>query len=101
MQPNKIIDLDTERRIRAHLERAPVCVIRTPDRENANRNFYEIYSATAEAVQSEILAQMGEAESFGNGYAEFINPRRHPDIGLFFSVGVVVVHPDIYPDGLS
>jgi hypothetical protein len=98
MQPTNIIDLDGERRIRAELERAPVKVFRTPDRENANRNWYFIVSTSADAVQSEITGLRAEVESLGgNGYAEFDIPKLDR-CGLYYAEGVTVVHPDIYPD---
>jgi hypothetical protein len=101
MQPNNnVIDLATERRVRARLSRDRVVLIRDTDRENANRNYYAIYSYSRDDVQSEINALFAEVESFGNGYADFDIPRRDP-CGIYWAVGEVVVHPDIYPGGLS
>jgi hypothetical protein len=99
MQPttSNVIDLATERRVRAQLNRERVVVIRDTDRENANRNYYAIYSYSRDAVQSEIDGLFAEVESFGNGYANFDIPRLDP-CGVYIARGEVVVHPDIYPD---
>ena len=88
------IDLNNYRRQReAQSRNLPVKVLRESDPENANRNYYFILGEDGGAVQSAIDGLMAEVESFGNGYGEFTNPRKHD--GLYFAFGEVVVRPDI------
>ncbi len=88
------IDLNDYRRQREAQGRAlPVKVLREIDPENANRSYYFVLGEDGAAVQSAIDGLMAEVESFGNGYGEFTNPRKHD--GLYFAFGEVVVRPDI------
>ncbi len=89
-----VTDLANYRRQREQQSRAtPVRVLREVDKENANRSYYFILGEDEAAVQSAIDGLMAEVESFGSGYGEFTNPRKHD--GLYFAFGEVVVRPDI------
>ena len=68
-------------------------VLRETDRENANRSYYFVVGEDRAVVQSAIDSLIAEVESFGNGYGEFMGPRRQG--GLYFAIGEVVVRPDI------
>lgn len=89
-----VIDLNNYRRQREAQGRAvPVKVLRETDPENPNRSYYFILGEDGTAVQSAIDSLLAEVESFGSGYGEFLQPRHHD--GLWFSIGEVVVRPDV------
>ena len=89
-----VTDLGDYRRQREQASRAmPVKVLREIDPECANRSYYFVIGEECGAVQSAIDGLMAEVESFGNGYGEFLHPRRQN--GLWFAFGEVFVRPDI------
>ena len=89
-----VTDLNDYRRQREQENRTErYWELREVDPKNANCTHFFIYGDSRYAVQSRIDYRKAEVESFGNGEGDFTQPRRHN--GLWWSVGEVVVCPDV------